>query len=63
MRSLPIGFPKVMVSTMAAGNVKDLVGIKDIVMIPAVADIMGLNKISRIILSEAAGAIVRMVKY
>lgn len=62
MRSLPIGFPKVMVSTMAAGNTKDLVGIKDIVMIPAVADIMGLNKITRIILREAASAISGMVK-
>ncbi len=62
MRALPIGFPKVMVSTMAAGNTKDLIGIKDIVMVPSVADIMGLNKISRIILSEAAGAIVGMVK-
>ena len=62
MRSLPVGFPKVMVSTMAAGNTKDLVGIKDIVMIPAVADIMGLNKITKIILSEASGAISGMVK-
>ena len=62
MRALPVGFPKVMVSTMAAGNTKDLVGIKDIVMIPAVADIMGLNKITKIILSEASGAISGMVK-
>ena len=61
MRALPVGFPKVMVSTMAAGNTKDLVGIKDIVMIPAVADIMGLNKITRIILNEASGAIAGMV--
>lgn len=61
MRSLPIGFPKVMVSTMAAGNTANLVGIKDIVMIPSVADIMGLNRISRIILAEAAGAISGMV--
>ncbi len=61
MRALPIGFPKVMVSTMAAGNTSDLVGIKDIVMIPSVADIMGLNRISRIILSEASGAISGMV--
>jgi len=62
MRALPVGFPKVMVSTMAAGNIKDLVGIKDIIMIPAVADIMGLNKITKIILGEASGAISGMVK-
>jgi len=62
MRALPIGFPKVMVSTMAAGNTANLVGIKDIVMIPSVADIMGLNKITRTILAEASGAISGMVK-
>jgi uncharacterized protein (UPF0261 family) len=62
MRALPVGFPKVMVSTMAAGNVSNFVGIKDIVMIPSVADIMGLNRISRIILGKAAGAVAGMVK-
>jgi uncharacterized protein (UPF0261 family) len=62
MRALPVGFPKVMVSTMAAGNTANFVGIKDIVMIPSVADIMGLNSITRIILGEAAGAIAGMVK-
>jgi uncharacterized protein (UPF0261 family) len=62
MRALPVGFPKVMVSTMAAGNIANFVGIKDIVMMPSVADIMGLNKITRAILSEAAGAVSGMVK-
>ena len=62
MRALPVGFPKVMVSTMASGNVSNFVGIKDIVMIPSVADIMGLNRISRIILGRAAGAVSGMVK-
>ena len=62
MRALPVGFPKVMVSTMAAGNVSNFVGIKDIVMIPSVADIMGLNRISRIILGRAAGAVSGMVQ-
>ncbi len=61
MRALPVGFPKVMVSTMAAGNVANFVGIKDIVMIPSVADIMGLNRISRMILGRAAGAVSGMV--
>ncbi|MBM3705087.1 MAG: UPF0261 family protein [Actinobacteria bacterium] len=62
MRALPVGFPKVMVSTMAAGNTSNFVGIKDIVMMPSVADIMGLNRISRIILGKAAGAVAGMVK-
>lgn len=61
MRALPVGFPKVMVSTMAAGNTANFVGIKDIVMIPSVADIMGLNTITRTILGEAAGAVSGMV--
>jgi len=61
MRALPVGFPKVMVSTMAAGNTANFVGIKDIVMIPSVADIMGLNRITRAILGEAAGAVSGMV--
>lgn len=62
MRALPVGFPKVMVSTMASGNTAHLVGIKDIVMIPSIADILGLNRITRKILREAAGAICGMVK-
>ena len=52
MLALPVGFPKVMVSTMAAGNTANFVGIKDIVLVPSVADIMGLNRISRIILDR-----------
>lgn len=62
MRALPVGFPKVMVSTMAAGNTANFVGIKDIVMMPSVADIMGLNRITRIMLGKAAGAVAGMVK-
>ncbi|OGV28043.1 MAG: hypothetical protein A3F18_05215 [Legionellales bacterium RIFCSPHIGHO2_12_FULL_37_14] len=57
MRSLPIGLPKIMVSTMAAGDVSAYVGVSDITMMPAVTDISGLNRISRLILSNAAGAI------
>jgi len=56
MRSLPIGFPKVMVSTMASGNVSGWVGTKDIVMINSVTDILGLNQVSRRILANAAAA-------
>ena len=62
MRALPIGFPKVMVSTMAAGDVSDYIGVKDIVMFPSVVDVAGINRISRQILSRAAGAICGMVE-
>jgi uncharacterized protein (UPF0261 family) len=61
MRALPIGFPKVMVSTVASGNTSAYVGVKDIVMIPSIVDIAGLNRVSRQILTQAAGAIAGMV--
>ncbi|MBL9206090.1 MAG: Tm-1-like ATP-binding domain-containing protein [Opitutaceae bacterium] len=61
MRALPVGFPKVMVSTAASGNVAAYVGVKDIVMIPSIVDVAGLNRISRTIFTEAAGAIAGMV--
>ena len=62
MRALPIGFPKVMVSTLAAGNVAPYVGTKDIVMIPSIVDVSGLNRLSRVLLACAAGAICGMVE-
>lgn len=62
MRALPVGFPKLMVSTLASGNVAPYVGVKDIVMFPSVVDIAGLNSISRMLLSRAAGAICGMVE-
>jgi len=62
MQELPVGFPKVLVSTMASGNTSNLVGIKDITMIFSVADIMGLNMVSRKILGRAAGAVCGMAK-
>jgi uncharacterized protein (UPF0261 family) len=62
MRALPIGFPKVMVSTLASGNTAHYVGIKDIVMIPSVLDVAGLNPISKGIFAQAAGAIAGMVE-
>ncbi len=61
MRALPYGFPKLMVSTVAAGDTKPYVGTKDICMMPSVLDISGLNYVSRRILSNAAGAICGMV--
>jgi uncharacterized protein (UPF0261 family) len=62
MRALPIGFPKVMVSTLASGNTAQYVGSKDIVMIPSIVDVAGLNRISRQILTRASGAICGMVE-
>ncbi len=61
MRALPYGFPKLMVSTLAAGDTRPYVGTKDICMMPSVLDIAGLNRVSRRILSNAAGAICGMV--
>jgi uncharacterized protein (UPF0261 family) len=62
MRPLPIGFPKLIVSTLASGNTSHYVGTSDIAMMPAVVDVQGLNRISRTILSRAAGAICGMVE-
>jgi len=62
MRALPIGFPKVMVSTLASGNTAPYVGVKDVVMFPSIVDVAGLNRISRVILTRAAGAICGMVE-
>jgi uncharacterized protein (UPF0261 family) len=62
LRPLPIGFPKLVVSTLASGNTAPYVGTSDIVMMPAVVDVQGLNRISRTILARAAGAICGMVE-
>jgi uncharacterized protein (UPF0261 family) len=56
MRALPYGFPKIMVSTMASGNVAPWVGTSDITMMYSVTDIMGLNPFMRRVLANAAGA-------
>ncbi len=62
MRALPLGVPKVMVSTLGGGNVSAYAGTKDIVFIPSVVDVAGINRISRRIYTNAAGAIVGMVQ-
>ncbi len=62
MRPLPLGFPKVMVSTLASGNTAQYIGATDIVMFPSVVDVAGINRISRLILTRAAGAICGMVE-
>ena len=60
MRALPYGLPKVMLSTMASGNVAPWVDIKDITMMFSVTDILGLNAFARKILANAAGAVCGM---
>jgi uncharacterized protein (UPF0261 family) len=60
MRALPLGLPKVCVSTAASGNTAAYVGTKDITMIPSIVDVAGINRISRMIISRAAGAVCGM---
>ncbi len=62
MRALPLGVPKVMVSTVAGSDVSGYVGVKDIVMIPSIVDVAGINRISREVFSRAAGAICGMLQ-
>ncbi len=62
MRSLPYGLPKLMVSTVASGDVSAFVDIKDITMMFSVGDLLGLNPLTRAILSNAAGAACGMAK-
>ena len=62
MRVLPVGVPKVMVSTVAGGDVSAYAGTRDIIFIPSIVDVAGINSISRAIFANAAGAIAGMVK-
>jgi uncharacterized protein (UPF0261 family) len=61
MRALPVGVPKLMVSTMGSGDTRPYVDIKDICMLYSVVDVAGINRISRRILSNAAAAMAGMV--
>jgi uncharacterized protein (UPF0261 family)/ABC-type branched-subunit amino acid transport system ATPase component len=61
MRALPVGIPKLMVSTVAAGDVRDYVGAADIVMFHSVADVQGLNSITEQVLANAAHALAGMI--
>ncbi|NNE80739.1 MAG: Tm-1-like ATP-binding domain-containing protein [Silicimonas sp.] len=63
MRALPIGVPKVLVSTVASGNVAPYVGPSDIAMMYSVTDVQGLNRISRRVLGNAAYALVGMMQH
>jgi uncharacterized protein (UPF0261 family) len=62
MQALPVGVPKLMVSTMAAGDVREYVGARDITMMPSVTDVAGINSISARVLANAAHAMAGMVK-
>ena len=61
MRALPFGVPKVMVSTVAGGNVRAFVGPKDIIMMPSIVDVAGINRISARVYANAVGAIAGML--
>lgn len=61
MRALPFGVPKLCISTLASGDVSRFIAEKDIVMFPSVADVSGINRISRTVLTQAAAAICGMV--
>ena len=62
MRELPVGVPKVMVSTVGGGDVSAYAGTKDITFMPSVVDVAGINRISRAIYANAAGAVAGMVR-
>lgn len=62
MRELPVGVPKMMVSTVGGGDVSAFAGTKDITFMPSVVDVAGINRISRAIYANAAGAIAGMVR-
>ena len=62
MRSLPVGVPKVLISTVASGNVQAYVGPSDIMMMYSVTDVQGLNSISRQVLANGAQAMAGMVR-
>ena len=62
MRALPIGVPKVLISSVASGNVAPYVGPSDIMMLYSVTDVAGLNSVSRQVFANGAAAIVGMVR-
>ena len=61
MAALPVGLPKLLVSTMASGDVSPYVGAKDVAIMYSVVDVAGLNRISRLVLGNAAAAMAGMV--
>jgi uncharacterized protein (UPF0261 family) len=63
MKVLPLGLPKVMLSTLASGTVRQFVGDKDIFMLNSVVDILGINRVSRLVLTQAAAAMAGLVAH
>src|SRR5919107_5276725 len=61
MRALPVGVPKLMVSTMASGDTAPYVDVSDVTLMPAVTDVAGLNSVSARVLANAAAAVAGMV--
>lgn len=61
LRSLPLGVPKVIVSTVASGQTQPYVGISDLILVPSVVDVCGVNNVSSIVLSNAGAAFAGMV--
>ncbi len=61
MAALPVGLPKLLVSTMASGDVSPYVGAKDVCVMYSVVDVAGINRISRLVLGNAAAAMAGMV--
>lgn len=62
MRVLPVGVPKVMLSTLGGGDVSAYTGARDITFMPSIVDVAGINRVSRMIYTNAAGAITGMVR-
>ena len=62
MQALPVGVPKLLVSTMAAGDVRPYVGAKDVTMMPSIVDVAGINGVSRAVMGNAAAAVAGMAK-
>ena len=58
MRALPLGIPKVMVSTLASGDTKPYLGTRDIVMLPSIVDVAGINRLSARAYANAVGAVI-----
>src|SRR5215469_13060939 len=61
LQALPIGIPKILVSTVASGDISAYVGTSDIQMINPVTDIAGLNRLSRVVLGNAANSLAGMI--
>ncbi len=63
LRSLPVGVPKLLVSTLASGDVRTFVGTSDLTLVHPVTDVAGLNRVSRRVLANAANAMAGMVRF